>query len=110
MGTGPWTAFRQGVVCNLTNPTTILFMLAVLPQFVDEAVGSAALQFIILGTTMKATGMLLLGSLAIASGSAGDWIARHSGLIACQERFTGTVMIGLGLHLLAAGDARSSGR
>jgi threonine/homoserine/homoserine lactone efflux protein len=108
-GTTAWTAFWQGVVSNLTNPTTILFMLAVLPQFVDERAGSAALQFIVLGATVKATGFVLLGSLAFASGSAGNWIARHAGLIAWQERFTATVMIGLGLHLLLAG-GRPSGR
>jgi threonine/homoserine/homoserine lactone efflux protein len=109
-GTTAWAAFRQGVLSNLTNPTTILFMLAMLPQFVDEAAGSAALQFVVLGATVKATGFVLLGSLAFASGSAGDWIARHAGLIAWQERFTGAVMIGLGLHLLTAGDARPSAR
>jgi threonine/homoserine/homoserine lactone efflux protein len=99
-------AFRQGMICNLTNPTVLTFMLAILPQFVDPSSGPAVMQLLVLGATMKGTGLLTLGSVALASGAVGGWLARHSGFLAWQERFAGAVMIALGLRLLFAGDAR----
>ena len=68
-GSGACDPFRQGMICNLTNPTTLVFMLAVLPQFVHASAGSSAMQFLILGATMKATGILSLGTVALASGT-----------------------------------------
>ena len=44
-------AFQQGVISNLTNPTTLAFMLALLPQFVDPSTGSTTTQLIVLGVT-----------------------------------------------------------
>ena len=110
VGTTPdvtWSAaFRQGMVCNLTNPTVLTFMLAILPQFVDPSSGPAGVQLLVFGATMKGTGLLTLGSVALASGAVGGWLSRHSGLLLWQERFAGVVMIALGLRLLFAGEAR----
>jgi threonine/homoserine/homoserine lactone efflux protein len=99
-------AFRQGMVCNLTNPTVLTFMLAILPQFVDPSSGPAGVQLLVLGATMKGTGLLTLGSVALASGAVGGWLSRHGRLLVWQERFAGAVMIALGLRLLFAGEAR----
>ncbi len=46
---GPWRAFREGVVVEALNPKTAAFFLAFIPQFVDPAAGSVALQFMVLG-------------------------------------------------------------
>ena len=100
------SAFRQGMVCNLTNPTVLTFMLAILPQFVDPASGPAGMQLLVLGVTMKGTGLFTLGTVALASGAVGGWLSRHSRLLVWQERFAGAVMIALGLRLLFAGEAR----
>lgn len=96
-------AMREGLVANLTNPQPMMFMLALLPQFVDPARGSVTLQLLLLGATQKATGFLVLGATALASGTVGGWIARRPGLRLWQERFAGTVMIALGLRLLIGG-------
>ncbi|RWC91598.1 MAG: LysE family translocator [Mesorhizobium sp.] len=95
-------AFRQGLVCNLTNPTTLAFMLAVLPQFVHPSAGSPALQFIVLGATMKMTGMVVLGAVALTSGAIGDWLARRSSLLIWQQRLSGALMVAIGIRLLLA--------
>ena len=41
---------------------------------------------------MTGTGLLTLGSVALASGAAGGWLSRHGRLLVWQERFAGVVM------------------
>lgn len=100
------SAVREGLVNNLTNPKPLLFMFAFLPQFVSPNRGSVAAQLLVLGLTHKATGLLVQGSVALASGAVGGWLARRTGFLIWQERFTGVVMVGLGLRLLLSGDGR----
>jgi threonine/homoserine/homoserine lactone efflux protein len=100
------SAAREGLINNLTNPKALLFMFAFLPQFVSPNRGSVAAQLLVLGLTQKATGLIVQGSVALASGSVGAWLARRPGFLIWQERFTGLVMVGLGVRLLLAGDGR----
>jgi threonine/homoserine/homoserine lactone efflux protein len=98
-----WSAVREGAINNLTNPKSMLFMFAFVPQFVDPAAGPVWLQLLVLGTLQKLTGILSLGAVALASGTVGAWLNRWPKLIAWQQRFTGLVMIGLGLRLIFSG-------
>ena len=100
-----WPAVREGAINSLTNPKSLLFMFAFLPQFVDAAAGPVWLQLLVLGSVQKLAGILSLGSVAVASGTVGEWLNRWPGLLAWQERFTGLVMIGLGMRLLVSGNA-----
>ena len=97
-----WQAVRQGALNSLTNPKSLLFMFAFLPQFVDPANGPVWLQLLILGSIQKLAGIFSQGSIALASGSVGQWLARNPKLIAWQERFSGIVMIGLGVRLFVS--------
>jgi threonine/homoserine/homoserine lactone efflux protein len=99
---------RDGFINNLTNPKAILFMFAFLPQFVSPDRGSVAAQLLVLGLTQKATGFVVQGSVALASGAVGASLARWPGFVAWQERFTGLVMVGLGLRLFLTGDGRTA--
>ncbi|PRD16926.1 LysE family translocator [Pantoea coffeiphila] len=103
-----WHAVREGALNSLTNPKSLLFMFAFLPQFVDASAGPVWLQLLVLGSIQKLAGILSLGSVAIASGTFGDWLARHPGFIKWQERFTGLVMIGLGVRMLFSGTGIAS--
>jgi threonine/homoserine/homoserine lactone efflux protein len=101
------TALRQGMISNLTNPKPMLFMLAFLPQFVDPANGwPVTAQLLLLGAVQKASGFMVMATVALGAGTFGDWLSRRPGLIAWQERFAGVVMVGLGLRLALAGDGR----
>jgi threonine/homoserine/homoserine lactone efflux protein len=103
-----WSAVREGAVNSLTNPKSLLFMFAFVPQFVDPAAGPVWSQLLLLGSLQKLAGVLSLGSVAVASGTVGGWLNRWPRLLSWQERFTGLVMIGLGLRLLASGNAGPS--
>jgi threonine/homoserine/homoserine lactone efflux protein len=101
------TALREGMISNLTNPKPMLFMLAFLPQFVDPANGwPVTAQLLLLGAVQKASGFMVMATVALGAGTFGDWLSRRPGLIAWQERFAGVVMVGLGLRLALAGDGR----
>lgn len=102
-----WSAVREGAVNSLTNPKSLLFMFAFLPQFVDPAAGPVWSQLLVLGSLQKLAGVLSLGSVAVASGAVGGWLHRWPRLVAWQQRFTGLVMIGLGLRLLVSGNTNS---
>ncbi|MDD2605557.1 MAG: LysE family translocator [Desulfobacteraceae bacterium] len=108
--TTSWQAVREGAVCNLTNPKSLLFMFAFLPQFVDPGACFPVWgQLLVLGSIQKLTGIFSLGGVAVASGTVGQWLYRWPHLLAWQKRFTGLVMLGLGLRLLLTSDAGAPG-
>lgn len=49
-----WSAYRDGLVVNLTNPKTALFLLAFLPQFVDASAGNLSGQLLLRGLAFVA--------------------------------------------------------
>ena len=100
-------AVREGMICNLSNPTPWLFMLAFLPQFIDTSRGAVTAQLFIFGVTQKLTGFVILSIHAIAAGALGSWLSRYPAIVRWQNRFCGAIMIGLGLRLLIAGDSRT---
>src|SRR5579863_1205111 len=63
-------AFRQGFLCDMTNPKTLLVFTSVIPQFVPA--GSAPAQSALLGVTFAALGFasLALYSLLLARAAA----------------------------------------
>jgi homoserine/homoserine lactone efflux protein len=65
--TSPFGIFKQGLLVNLTNPKGLLFLAAVLPQFVDPA-KPTAIQYAILGGTMVVVDVaVMIGYTALAS-------------------------------------------
>lgn len=100
-------ALREGMISNLTNPKALVFMLAFLPQFVNpEGNWPVVMQLLLLGILQKLSGFVVLGSIALGAGGIGEWISRRPHLIAWQQRFTGLVMLGLGVRLFLSGDGR----
>ena len=99
---GAARAFREGVLVEALNPKTAAFFLAFVPQFVDVAAGSVALQFVVLGfisVVLNTLGDLVAVVLAwrIRQGAA----ARPE-LISRLRQFSGWAMVALGLGLSLA--------
>lgn len=95
--------FSQGVVVNLLNPKTALFFFAFLPQFVDPARGSVAVQTLGFGCLFLALGICSDSMYALLAGSVGRWFRRSARFPRIQRWFTGSVYIGLGVTTALVG-------
>jgi threonine/homoserine/homoserine lactone efflux protein len=98
--------FLQGIVVNVLNPKTALFFFAFIPQFVDPARGSVALQIMLLGGLFAIMGVFSDGTYAVLAGTLGQWLKGNLKVLRAQRYFAGSVYIGLGLTTAFA-DARS---
>ena len=100
-------AYTQGVVVNLTNPKTIVFIFAFIPQFVDVGAGHVWLQILLLGLTFAGLGLASDSLYAVVAGTVADRV-RGTPLVARVERwFGGTVLIGLGVAAALVAPHRS---
>jgi threonine/homoserine/homoserine lactone efflux protein len=100
--------YTQGLVVNLLNPKTIVFIFAFIPQFVDVGAGHVWLQIMLLGFTFATLGLMSDSLYAVVAGTVADRL-RGTPVIARVERwFGGSVLIGLGLASALFAPHRSS--
>ena len=97
------TLLRQGFVVGITNPKTIAFFLAVLPQFVDPAAGPVWAQLLLLGILFEILAVTSDAIWALAAGTARAWFATSPRRIAALSATGGVMMIGLGGALAVSG-------
>src|SRR4051812_3198334 len=100
---GPRRAFCEGVLVEALNPKTAAFFLAFVPQFVDPAQGSVALQFAVLGFVSVALNTLADVAVAFAASGIRTGAAARPGLVRRLREVSGAAMIMLGLGLALAG-------
>ena len=94
-------ALRVGFVVGVTNPKTILFFLAFLPQFTNTSAGHVGLQMAVLGVVFGAMAVTSDSVWALAASKARDWFARKPARLDRLGAAGGTMMVGLGVTLLA---------
>lgn len=94
---------RQGFVVGATNPKTIAFFVAVLPQFVDPAAGPAWAQLLLLGVVFQLLALVCDSAWALAAGTARAWFARSPRRISTLSATGGVMMVGLGGTLALSG-------
>jgi threonine/homoserine/homoserine lactone efflux protein len=100
--------YAQGLVVNLLNPKTIVFIFAFLPQFVDVGAGHVWFQIMVLGLSFAALGLASDSLYAFVAGTVADRL-RGTRLVARVERwFGGTVLIGLGITSALVAPHRSN--
>ena len=75
---------------------TAIVVLAFLPQFVEVSRGHVAMQVAVLGLLFTALGFVTDGCYALAAGTAGNWLKRSRGYLACERYVSGVLFIGLG--------------
>jgi threonine/homoserine/homoserine lactone efflux protein len=90
-------AYAQGIVVNLTNPKTIVFIFAFLPQFVDPNAPHPGLQVLALGLSFALLGFLSDSMWAVAAGTVADRLRGSAGIAWVQRWIGGGVLVGLGI-------------
>ena len=90
----------QGLAVQLTNPKNLLFVLALLPQFISPDYPLLLQLSIMLAVTMLIDGAVLLAYAQIAA--RGARALKGSRVVAWLERIFGAALIFFGLKLLAS--------
>jgi len=102
----PRSTFRlllEGFVVGITNPKTIAFFVAVLPQFVAHEAGAIPLQLGELGLAFFVLALIMDSTWALIAGTARNWFGRSPKRIERLGAAGGGMMIGLGGVLLVTG-------
>ena len=94
-------AVRTGFIVGVTNPKTIVFFAAFLPQFTSES-GPAALQLALLGLVFGTLAVCSDSLWALGAGKARDWFARKPHRLDKLSATGGGMMIALGFTLAAS--------
>jgi threonine/homoserine/homoserine lactone efflux protein len=94
-----WEGFAVGV----TNPKTIVFFAAVLPQFVDPDQGHVVGQMLLLGLIFTGIALASDSVWGLGASVARDWFARSPRRLTAVSRVGGLSMIGLGVSVAWTG-------
>ena len=97
----PEGLFREGLLVNLTNPKAIVFMSALMPQFIDPSRPQWP-QFMIIGLTMCGVDTVVMSGYALLATRLRRWLHDPRALKA-QNRFFGGIFVGAGALLAASG-------
>lgn len=94
--------FGEAFVVGVANPKTLVFMVAVLPQFVEPAQGLVTAQILQLGVVFIALALVCDGAYALLAASARTWFAKSPRRIATVRSVGGGMIAALGVALLVA--------
>jgi threonine/homoserine/homoserine lactone efflux protein len=98
-----WRALGEGAVVGVSNPKSIVFFLAVLPQFVTVSTGNVSLQLFILGAIFAVLAVLSDSVWAVGASAARTWFARSPRRLEVLGATGGVAMIGLGGAMAVTG-------
>jgi threonine/homoserine/homoserine lactone efflux protein len=96
---GPRKLFAMGFVTNLLNPKIAMLYLALLPQFIDPAVGSVLTQSLVLGTIQTVISVSVNAVIALTAGSIAMFLGARPTWLLVQRWLMGTVLAGLAVRM-----------
>ncbi|MBM6404284.1 LysE family translocator [Phycicoccus sp. CSK15P-2] len=94
----PGYALRTGFVVGLTNPKTVVFFLAFLPQFVDHTAPPGP-QVALLGLAYFALALVSSSLWVAAAGRVRQWFRTRPRRLDWLGAAGGTVMVGVGVRM-----------
>jgi len=94
-----WDGFAVGV----SNPKTIVFFAAVLPQFVDPVRGHLVVQMLTLGMIFNVIALASDSLWGVVASQARDWFGRSPQRLSLVGGVGGLTMIGLGVTVALTG-------
>ncbi|WLD57624.1 homoserine/homoserine lactone efflux protein [Salinispirillum sp. LH 10-3-1] len=89
--------FRQGLLVNLTNPKAVIFIAALVPQFISLQAPQVP-QYLILGLTMVAVDVVIMTGYALLAGRFRDWF-NNVRMVRLQNRVFGGMFVSAGALL-----------
>ncbi|MDP3538610.1 MAG: homoserine/homoserine lactone efflux protein [Azonexus sp.] len=92
--------FLQGLLVNLTNPKAIIFIGALVPQFVDPAMPLVP-QYLVISGTLCLTDIVVMSIYALTAVRLGQWL-HDPKLLRLQNRVFGAVFVTAGALLAAS--------
>lgn len=93
----------DGFVVGISNPKSIVFFAAVLPQFADSQAGPLPTQLLVLGLVAIVAALVSDSTWALVAGTARKWFVRSPRRLEVISGAGGLAMIGLGVRLAATG-------
>ena len=94
---------RDGFMVGVSNPKAVVFLAAVLPQFVDHSAGGITGQLLALGLVFMVVALVSDGTYAYAAGTARNWFSSSPRRLSRMQASGGLMMIGLGGSLALTG-------
>ncbi|WP_344400669.1 LysE family translocator [Streptomyces longisporus] len=95
--------FWEGFAVGVTNPKTIVFFAAVLPQFVDRDSGHVTVQMLVLGLVFNVIALASDSVWGLIASTARGWFARSPRRLSMVGGVGGLTMIGLGVTVAVTG-------
>ncbi|NEA98101.1 LysE family translocator [Streptomyces sp. SID13726] len=95
----------DGTLIGVTNPKSVVFFAAVLPQFVDHSAGSVPAQMLLLGLVPITIALITDTLWGLTASAARTWFARSDRRLSLIGGAGGFTMIGLGLTVAVTGRA-----
>ncbi|GAB2549496.1 LysE family translocator [Nocardia heshunensis] len=96
---------RQGFMVGVSNPKTVVFFAAVLPQFAVPSAGWLPLQFLVLGAIFPVLQVLSDVVWAVGAASARAWFARSPRRVEAVGATGGAMIIGVGASVAFTGNS-----
>jgi threonine/homoserine/homoserine lactone efflux protein len=96
-------SFLQGAAVGATNPKTVVFLAAILPQFVSRAAGNVPAQILVLGLVFAAIAVVSDTIWALAAGGFRTWFGRSPRRLELVGGAGGLAIAAVGAGLIASG-------
>jgi threonine/homoserine/homoserine lactone efflux protein len=96
--------YGEAVIVGVSNPKSIVFFVAILPQFVSRGSGSVPLQLAELGVVFLLFAVMFDSIWALTAGQARAWFATNPRRMSRLGATGGVLMIGLGGGLALTGN------
>ena len=92
-----WKILRDGLVVGVTNPKTMVFVVAVLPEFINRSLGHITVQLLVLGLVWVGIALICDSVWGLSAGRVRSWLAGRPSQLQRAQTASALVMVGLGV-------------
>ncbi len=94
----------EGFIVGASNPKTVVFLVAILPLFVNRANGGLPAQILLLGLVFSAIALVCDNAWGLFAGTARAWFARSPKRLELIGGIGGLAIIAVGIRLALTGN------